>query len=108
MAQETKKAPDLRAPAGPDLRARQRRADPGSAAQPDSPFELDTVPLRTLPEDALSAFDATTEIAAGENPYENASSHPPPRPSGRRRTLDDMRKLSEEIKRTRGSKKSGA
>jgi hypothetical protein len=64
--------------------------------------EVDTVPLEALREDRL---DTTTEIASsGGDPYRTAKSS-----NGHlrvpRRTLDDMRRLSEEIKRARAAKK---
>jgi hypothetical protein len=66
------------------------------------PAEVDTLPLEALREDQL---DTTTEIASsGGDPYRTAKSS-----SAHlrvpRRTLDDMRRLSEEIMRTRAAKK---
>jgi hypothetical protein len=62
--------------------------------------DVDTVPLEALRDDLL---EPTTEIAAsGGDPYRTAKSS-----SGhlraQRRTLDDMRRLSEEIKRARAA-----
>jgi hypothetical protein len=64
--------------------------------------DVDTVPLEALREDQ---FDTTAEIASsGGDPYrtaKSASGHL----RGTRRTLDDMRRLSEEIKRARTGRK---
>jgi hypothetical protein len=65
------------------------------------PAEVDTVPLAALREEQL---DHTTEIASsGGDPYRTAKS-PHEYLRGPRRTLDDMRRLSEEIKRARAGK----
>jgi hypothetical protein len=46
------------------------------------------------------------ESPQGNNPYSSADAPRPLEPKAPRRTLDDMRKLSEEIKRARALKKS--
>lgn len=66
--------------------------------------ETDTVSLKQLPD--ACEIESTAELAerAGRDPYSNATA-----PAGQRRhrrTLDDMRKLDEEIKRARASKMS--
>jgi len=69
----------------------------------DPSHDADTVPLLLLPEDVLRQLgEAPTPRVEGCDPYSTATS------AGgsekRRRTLDDMRKLSEEIKRGRDRK----
>ena len=68
------------------------------------PALADTVPLEALREELLS--ESTTEIVpSGGDPYHNAKAPAPIRGQRhQRRTLDDMRKLSEEIKQSRTSK----
>jgi len=86
-----------KAPKGAPRDERSTRGHEGADAA-----DVDTVPLEALREDA---FDTTTEIASpGGDPYRTAKSangHL----RGPRRTLDDMRRLSEDIKRARTGKK---
>ena len=60
----------------------------------------DTVRVRVLPESALQQPDPSEEALAGFDPYSNDTGALTARPA-RRRTLDDMRRLSEEILRNR-------
>lgn len=62
--------------------------------------DIDTVSLEQLPELAFES-DSTLEMAApaGNDPYTNMP--PLVRPTERRRTLDDMRRLDEEIRQRR-------
>ena len=64
--------------------------------------DMDTVPLKLLPIRAIEKPAAAAVQPAGGDPY-NCDQPVPAAPpeSTRRRTLDDMRKLSEEIKRMR-------
>jgi hypothetical protein len=64
--------------------------------------DVDTRPMRRLQEDAsvkLGEEPAPTPRVEGFDPYSTATS--PGSSEKPRRTLDDMRKLSEEIKRNR-------
>jgi hypothetical protein len=62
-------------------------------------FDDDTVPLRKLTESAVAQLRASATKAGGVDPYSTADSgiHK----TVPRRTLDDMRRLSERIKRVR-------
>ena len=74
------------------------------ATQETSDADIDTVPLEALREESL--IERTTEIVPpGGDPYHTSKSAPhSPAQRFPRRTLDDMRRLSEEIKRARGKK----
>lgn len=65
--------------------------------------EIDTTQVRRIQENAsVKLEDEAASRAAGFDPY---STEPPAaNPKQPRRTLDDMRKLSEEIKKNRGRK----
>jgi hypothetical protein len=64
-----------------------------------SGFNEDTVPLRTLSESAVTQSRASGTKVGGVDPYSTADSGI--RKAMSRRTLDDMRRLSERIKRVR-------
>jgi hypothetical protein len=64
-----------------------------------SGFNEDTVPVRTLSESAVAQPRASATKAGGVDPYSTADSGI--RKAISRRTLDDMRRLSERIKRVR-------
>ena len=66
----------------------------------DPSHDADTVPLRLLPEQVLGQLgEAPAPRVEGCDPYSTATSAGVSEKP--RRTLDDMRKLSEEIKRSR-------
>jgi hypothetical protein len=64
-----------------------------------SGFDDNTVPVRKLTESAIAQLRASTTKGGGVDPYSTADSgiHK----TAPRRTLDDMRRLSERIKRAR-------
>jgi hypothetical protein len=64
-----------------------------------SESEIDTVTVNTLPESAIARVRAEAGGVLGVDPYSTADSgiHK----TAPRRTLDDMRRLSEKIKRDR-------
>jgi len=65
--------------------------------------DVDTKPMRRLQEDAsVKLAQEPAPRVEGFDPYSTATSMAAP--DKPRRTLDDMRKLSEEIKRHRGGK----
>lgn len=66
--------------------------------------EVDTVRVKALQEAAQGQLGNVTPPAQGIDPYRTANSprNPEKKP---RRTLDDMRKLSEAIKRARADQK---
>jgi|SRR5579872_2986818 len=65
--------------------------------------DMDTMPLKQLPISTIGKSRLPAAQPAGGDPYNRASSvKAPEKPQSARRTLDDMRKLSEEIKRMRG------
>ena len=65
--------------------------------------DVDTKPMRRLQEDAsVKLAQEPAPRVEGFDPYSTATSMAAP--AKPRRTLDDMRKLSEEIKRHRGGK----
>jgi hypothetical protein len=71
--------------------------------------EIDTRTVRALQDATDVTLQGTTAMPASyrfgsHNPYSSADT--PAGPKTPRRTLDDMRRLSEEIKRTRELKKS--
>ena len=69
----------------------------------DPSHDADTVPLLLLPEDVLRQLgEAPAPRVEGCDPYSTATSAGAAEKP--RRTLDDMRKLSEEIKRNRDRK----
>jgi hypothetical protein len=65
--------------------------------------EIDTTKLRGL--DGASVEEATTEAVPGTDPYNHTTTAIPslPEKSGRR-SLDDMRRLSETIKKSRNQR----
>jgi hypothetical protein len=66
--------------------------------------DMDTVPLKLLPISATAKPAAAAAQPAGGDPYNRDQSVMPERSvPAPRRTLDDMRKLSEQIKRMRAS-----
>jgi hypothetical protein len=78
--------------------ARESRVD---AREPS--HDVDTVPLLRLPEEVLGQLgEARAPRVEGCDPYSTATSAGVSEKP--RRTLDDMRKLSEEIKRSRDRK----
>jgi len=58
-------------------------------------YELDTALLRML--DGMLAEEGSTDAVPGTDPY----NHTTTAPESRRRSLDDMRNLSEAIKKSR-------
>ena len=63
--------------------------------------QIDTAKLRTL-DGAPSLEEASTEAVSGTDPYNHtATALPSLSEKSRRRSLDDMRKLSEAIKKSR-------
>jgi hypothetical protein len=65
--------------------------------------DVDTKRVRQIQEDAsVKLQDAPAPRAVGFDPYSTATAQEQPRKA--RRTLDDMRKLSEEIKKNRQRK----
>jgi len=77
------------------------------ATEESSARERDTVPLEILREDPGAALEATCELALpGGDPYQTDQARDIRRVQQRSRTLDDMRRLSDEIKRERITKKS--
>jgi len=62
--------------------------------------DIDTRKLRALRADDLKLLDTVRMRAAKFNPYDTAAVRPVVKAT-RRKTLDDLRRLSEEIKRTR-------
>ena len=62
---------------------------------------VDTAVVRALGEGFSLEGSAPAGPACGSNPYDKADMTPADKPGTRRRTLDDMRKLSESIKRTK-------
>jgi hypothetical protein len=68
---------------------------------------VDTQPMRRLQEDAavkVAKEPAPAPRVEGFDPYSTATTSPMVSSEKPRRTLDDMRKLSEEIKRNRERK----
>lgn len=63
--------------------------------------EIDTARVRALQEAAGVKLDEPAAAPEGANPYSTANSPKIAEKKEQRRTLDDMRKLSEEIKRAR-------
>jgi hypothetical protein len=66
--------------------------------------QIDTAKLRSL--DGAPAVEETpTEAMPGTDPYNHtATGFPSPSEKSRRRSLDDMRKLSETIKKSRSQR----
>lgn len=64
-----------------------------------SDAKVDTATVRALGE-GLS-FQPSTGAPEGSNPYDRTAANAPDGDQGRRRTLDDMRRLSEKIKRSK-------
>ena len=81
---------------------RQWRSDTGTFKS-----DIDTRKIRALQEATTAQPGGETQVAApaaarpSNDPYSTADSHHLLEKKAPRRTLDDMRKLSEEIKRTR-------
>jgi hypothetical protein len=71
----------------------------------DYKSDVDTQTVRALQDSADVNLAGAQPAVPNLDPYSTADI-PRPADKGRRRTLDDMRKLSEEIKRARESKKS--
>lgn len=74
----------------------------------DFKSDVDTQTVRALQEDSTEKLDVAptptpNTPTVNHDPYSSANA---PRPPQKRRTLDDMRKLSEEIKRAREAKKA--
>ncbi len=65
--------------------------------------EIDTARVRALQEAAEVELDQPAPLT-GSDPYSTSDTLSIPGPKPSRRTLDDMRKLSEEIKRNRVKK----
>jgi hypothetical protein len=65
--------------------------------------DIDTAQVRQIQEDVDVTLQEEPVIPAGFDPYGTLGSAEPPKKA--RRTLDDMRKLSEEIKRKRQEQK---
>ena len=74
------------------------KAKPPAGTDDATPKQTDTMRVLTLDDAALTPPAGGAD--AGSDPYSNANKSAPRRSS--RRTLDDMRKLSEQIKRKRG------
>ena len=62
---------------------------------------VDTAVVRALGEELTLEDGAPAGPAHGSNPYDRADMAPADKTPAKRRTLDDMRKLSESIKRTK-------
>jgi hypothetical protein len=63
--------------------------------------DIDTRKLRSLKADELALLDTLRMRAPKFNPYDTAAHISPDSPRAGRKTLDDLRRLSEEIKRSR-------
>jgi len=64
--------------------------------------KIDTAVVKALGDDL--SIESRAEVPQDSNPYsQTASSSPGEKESKRRRTLDDMRRLSDEIKRSKHS-----
>jgi hypothetical protein len=68
--------------------------------------DLDTQRLRTLKADDLSLLETQRLLTPSFNPYDNVTRAGAPSRPARRKSLDDLRRLSEVIKRTRAAKKA--
>jgi hypothetical protein len=62
---------------------------------------VDTAVVRALGEELSLEGPATPGKSLGSNPYDRADMPPADKAPTKRRTLDDMRKLSESIKRNK-------
>lgn len=62
---------------------------------------VDTAVVRALGEGLSLEGSGPAPSGQGSNPYDRADMTPADPPGTKRRTLDDMRKLSESIKRTK-------
>ena len=62
---------------------------------------VDTAVVRALGEELTLEGSAPASSTHGSNPYDRADMTPADKEQTKRRTLDDMRKLSESIKRTK-------
>jgi hypothetical protein len=63
--------------------------------------EVDTALVRALGKELTLGGTPEEKTSRGLNPYDHTSAASPSQEAGRRRTIDDMRRLSEEIKRTK-------
>jgi hypothetical protein len=63
--------------------------------------DIDTAVVRALGEGLTLEGSAPGSPTQGSNPYDRADMTPGDKANTKRRTLDDMRKLSESIKRTK-------
>jgi len=63
--------------------------------------DVDTAVVRALGEELSLEGSSPASSTHGSNPYDRADMTPAGTPGTKRRTLDDMRKLSEFIKRTK-------
>jgi hypothetical protein len=63
--------------------------------------EVDTALVRALGEELTLGATPEERTSQGLNPYDQTSTVSPSQEAGSRRTLDDMRRLSEKIKRTK-------
>lgn len=66
-------------------------------------FDIDTARVKALQEAAGVELDPPTP-SSGNDPYRTVDTVTVPAPKTQRRTLSDMRKLSEEIKQARAKK----
>ena len=62
---------------------------------------VDTAVVRALGEELTLEGSPPASTTHGSNPYDKADMAPADKAPAKRRTLDDMRKLSESIKRTK-------
>jgi hypothetical protein len=62
---------------------------------------VDTAVVRALGEGLSLEGSTPATPTDGSNPYDRTDMTPADKPGAKRRTLDDMRKLSESIKRTK-------
>jgi|SRR6185437_4947757 len=69
--------------------------------------EIDTQRLKALQESTSASLepDVSTPAQSGADPYSSADRPTPLQQPAPRRTLNDMRELSEQIKRARAAKK---
>jgi hypothetical protein len=67
-------------------------------------FDIDTARVKALQEAAGLELDQQQPPSSGSEPYLKVDTVTVPAPKPQRRTLNDMRNLSEEIKRARAKK----
>jgi hypothetical protein len=70
--------------------------------------EIGTQRLRTIEPDLRSDGNHLRDLASIHDPYNNSTVHADGQPRPRKRTLDDLRRLSEEIKAAREKKERGS